>query len=740
MSKYKKFFKDTSIEIKHFDTLPNDESLQWGMYGCNQERYFKDNTTDIFTKVFLSDDKIRWMFVDYVYHVLLLNLNTKINVLLKELYDTYLYKEEFLNLLFKGGNVMNLYYGNLKKQISEYKKNCEYKFYGNFVIDNVSKFLNDLDNNFQISDVDFSLFIGCFDYIKYLKITHCAKIIIAETLKKISTNFDEYFYSVLDDTFRAKPFSAKNKENTENITTREEKFRYFIGQLNKNITDMNEVNFGNLFEKTIIKFNKPHQLIKLYLVFEKKAIESNVNIEGKLNTLANLINNIVDDKLSDLFSNNFYTNEKIDELKAKIKQFYLTENFCVKFKDNYKNQKHSIHIFVYEGKQSVESLLEKRRNAIVHANKNLNEPTNIINTEPDFLHYITYNTSILKLRSSGTSDFDLFRIKFNVCLKDAIEEYVLEEDYEKFVKKLKIQQKERDLENERDNTKKNLFISREEFLKFIDDNKFKLVQQKKENFNVPSEFIDVSIPSFQDVTAQHFIKNSENQNISNIFKVIDDTFLYSDCYSKTEIYEDLNIVLFSQNTYFPWVDKKYDKRIRRLITMLVISNLVFNNGKYALESKMKNILKNLIYTCVTIYNSLNSGGDYNVDLSNIKKYIINDYSNIFDNINIIAFIIDSIDKNNQLIDYRTIFKINTNYDCIKYLLNFILIFYKLFSDTSDANNMDIVKFSNAYRIEQLWEPFDQTNSNNVVAELKKKYSILLKTIIDNGQVLLLIFQ
>jgi hypothetical protein len=333
----------------------------------------------------------------------------------------------------------------------------------------------------------------------------------------------------------------------------------------------------------------------------------------------------------------------------------------------------------------------------------------------------------------------LFRIKFNVKIQNVIKEYVLEEDYDKFVDELSKYQRNRDIENERDSTNKKLFLSREEWDAFISGNGFKLVQVKKLNFNIPSEFIDISLPAFQDLTAQHFIKKNGNQKVSNIYKIVDGTFLYTDCYSKIEIYDDLNIVIFSQNTYFPWVDKKYDKRIRRLIALLVIANLVFANGKYTLEPDTRTILKNLIYTCVIIYNSLTADKDYNMDFNNIKKYIVPDSSINYVDVEVVAFIVNTIDVNNELVDYRSIFKINEKYSSLKYLLNLIFIFYKLFSNKSDSNNKNIVRFLNAYRTEQLWEPFDEADSNNIVAELKKKYIKLLKTIIDNGQVFLLIF-
>lgn len=237
MSSYTNFFKNNPIKIKHYDTLLNDDTLQWGMYGSNQDRYFKDQSTDFFTKVFLSDDKIRWMFVDYVYHILLFNLNTKINKLLEDLYETYMFENEHFYLVFKGGNVMNLYYGNLKTQIDEYRKNCAYQFDKHFIIANVKDFLKDLDNNFQISDVDFSLYIDCMDYIKYLKISHCIKIIVSDTLKSISVDFDNYYDSVMNSTVNKNYIPIECTDTMKQLETKETNFRIFIDLLKKILSE-----------------------------------------------------------------------------------------------------------------------------------------------------------------------------------------------------------------------------------------------------------------------------------------------------------------------------------------------------------------------------------------------------------------------------------------------------------------------------------------------------------------------
>jgi len=247
------------------------------------------------------------------------------------------------------------------------------------------------------------------------------------------------------------------------------------------------------------------------------------------------------------------------------------------------------------------------------------------------------------------------------------------------------------------------------------------------------------MPAFVDTTSQHFIESVENNTISNIYTIINDTLYYTDCYSKAQIYDDINVVLFQQNTYFPWVDKKYEKRIKRLITMLFISNLEYIRGKYVLTHDMRSILKNLVHTCVIILNSINSRKKYNIDLKDIQKYLNIDYGGAGINTSTTLFLIQTININNELIDFTNIYKINEHNRCIRYLINFILIFYKLFSDPTVKNNEDIIDFCNIYKLTQLWAPLDKADSNNIAEEIRNKYTKLLKTIVEIGRVLLLIF-
>jgi hypothetical protein len=742
MSILNKFFKNNAIKIKHVDSLLNDDGLQWGLYGSNQDRFFKDKTTELYTKVFLSDDKKRWIFVDYLYHKILFNLNTKINKLLKELYNTYLFKNEHYYLVFKGGNVMNLFYSPVKSQINEYKKNCSYEVNKDYIIKDVKDFLDDLDNNFQISDVDFSLYIDCLDYNKFLKISHCLKIIISENLVNISNNFDSYYESVQKDL--AQNYSPPNpfigigncNETIPALELKEAKFKKCIDAISK-ATGFTELTLKTSINIMIQRFSKAHQLIKLYLIYEKIALVNNFNIITELTHLEIAIGQLVDAKFNNLRSNNFYTKTKINEFVCLIKDFYFKQNFCVKFKDTYEDQKHTINVYVYDGQKKVEPLINKRDSVIVYGTEILSQPLEIINSDPKSHHYISYNSSILKIRKSinGHASFDLFRIKFNVELNDVFNEYILHGDYELIVKKIKERQRQCDSSL----PVKLLFESWEELVNFAHENNFELNKQEKTKYNIPSEFIDLSIPTFNDSTAIHFIHSIQNNMTVGISNVIDNTFLYTDCYSMTQIYDDINIILFQQNTYFPWADKKYEKRIKRLVTMLFISNLSIINGRYVLNNTTRSMLKNLIQTCIIIINSLNTGNEYDIDFANILKYLEPDPSGINLDIRTATYLIKTSNINNEFIDFVSIYKINKSYTDIRYLINFILIFYNLFSIKSTQNDKDIVLFCNIYRYLQGWVLFDINDSTYIISDLRNKYAKMIKTIIEIGRILLLIF-
>lgn len=749
MNNFDNFFNFNSINIKFFDSLFNDSNLQWGMYGKNGERYFKDKTTDIFTKFFLADDKLRWMFVDYVFNSFNSIITLKINKLLLEKYETYLYPEEKIYLVFKGGNVMNFYYSLLKNQIDKYKIiNCDLEISNGLLLKDINKYLKELENNFQISDVDFSLYIECKDYVKNEKISNCCKIIILDVMKDIINNFDDYFNSInghvepeLSEVIIEKTDDELNEYFDDII--------FLIDKLTKEQFDTS-IHLGEGINDTIELIKSIHQLTKLYDLCERKALEFGFDINDKLVLIADLINDILTKKFNNIKANKFYTSNKIENFISALKTLYQNEKFCVKFKDQYENQKHNISIFVYEGLKDVNINIEPRKSAIVYTRQNLKRPLKILSSDFKKIHYITYNGTILKDRFSGISNFDLFRVKFNVQV-DNINEYSIsflpdtnaQQNYDLLVNILQIKQDEvnkinKDLVSRGLTGDKQIFNSFSELRDLFDLHNIGLNIIDKKHTLIPSEFIDISIPNYTDKTAIHFIESIQDE-LSYLQTTIDNNLYFTNCYSQIQIYDDLCVVLFQQNTFFPWDDKKYEKRIKRLITMLIISNLEDIDGVYKIKSYMRRKIKELINTCIIIYNDVISGTDYEINSLDISKYLNLDNITIPITEDIAKYILQTMDIDHEYIDFRYIFKISNKYSEIKYLLNFIFVYYKLFSKVSDANNLNIIKFMNVYKEKQLWENFDITNANEILEELKENFVSLLKSIIYTGRLLLIIF-
>jgi hypothetical protein len=121
------------------------------------------------------------------------------------------------------------------------------------------------------------------------------------------------------------------------------------------------------------------------------------------------------------------------------------------------------------------------------------------------------------------------------------------------------------------------------YINFSFNNTVKFTNVKKEtidfdlarlkvNFNCESnskqevfsgELFDLSIPKQEDSTRQHFCDNiKKNTNI--IDYIYDGQVIYMRLYSISYLLKDLIGVLFIASSIFPWLDKKYEKRVDRL--------------------------------------------------------------------------------------------------------------------------------------------------------------------------------
>ena len=207
-------------------------------------------------------------------------------------------------------------------------------------------------------------------------------------------------------------------------------------------------------------------------------------------------------------------------------------------------------------------------------------------------HYVSINSTINNIVDNHIVTFDLYRIKLNVELP-------------------------------------NISIS-----KFDEINKNKLIFKSSNNnlynISIPAEFLDISIPKFNDINLSKFRDNFNLESFNTFFSILnftdnDISYLNIITYSLEYLLDDLNLVLFKQNTFMPWIDSKYEKRINRLCCLSLLL-IIKNSKKYGFKSakiQNQNINENQQLVSKTNRNQFKYG--------NKIKNIIEDLSLLKDN-------------------------------------------------------------------------------------------------------------
>jgi len=97
---------------------------------------------------------------------------------------------------------------------------------------------------------------------------------------------------------------------------------------------------------------------------------------------------------------------------------------------------------------------------------------------------------------------------------------------------------------------------------------FTLLKESGQTQNVGGELIDVSIPHRRDSNTQHFFDHIRENVVRYHLRSGDQEFPFNS-YSIAYLSNDLENILFNQRD-FPWLDKKYKKRINRLMYLYFI--------------------------------------------------------------------------------------------------------------------------------------------------------------------------
>lgn len=604
-------------------------------------RAYKDESTSNFVNELFKNEDILNYFIFYNFQLIHYYLISNINYELEK-HDDVLKSDEEILLIFKGGNVMHFYFQNIVELIKD-----------NLSTDNqeLLKEISELYKNFKTSDVDMSVYIINNDEQKYNLIYYYITIYLTKAFIEIRNNFDKILYGkTLDIKEQELPLISQkyfyNQDPNYDIYTIHKNY-IVVSKFFENISDINNDtfldilnNFMNenyqIFIFTDIYVGSRYisilQMIKFYIKNPSilKILSQNEIISKFISVIDNIIkiqNDIVKIQLENKLYKlkNFYDKDSLSKILQSIVEKLNSSDYQNK---SFYNKDYNIDINTTTEYRLTKQItisdvnISPRKDLVIRA---INTPDfyGLVSFPEKHVHFITVNNVIYNpIGSEHIVGFDLYRIKFNIRLDS---------------------------------------ITNLEF-------------NKNQSLNIPSEFIDVSIPRFYDfnmINLRNKIYNnsgyihyfSKLNNIRlNCLNVLSTNLKYT--------IKDLDIVLYEQNTFIPWNDKKYGKRIIRLLFLIFVYyfkkanvlkcvdrfDLIFDNFIKNLEKLSENII---------LWNSVKN--EYN------KENVLNSISKI----------IYFNDSTNNLLDINTL----RNFYNYKDKLFFKIKYYNI----SDENNSCINK-------------------------------------------------
>ena len=474
-------------------------------------RLIRDNVgTSAFTDAFLGDVNMRKNFFDYSYNFINTKIQTELNDNMTNDNVQQLVGSEDVFLVFKGGNVMGIYFD---------------KYFAN--IDNV----DDYKKFFKVSDVDYTLYIKTNDNSRFIQIKYFVKNILINALKEISETFD----IILNKNKLNYVVSENEYEDKDNTYDDFSYINYVnIKKLFSTFDDVVNNEISNETKMTLLLANsKTHTLFSLCNIIKSmQIINGHIDIHNFSTIIKNLkqkCSNILNTKLN-ILAKDFYNDKRVDTLKNSLVEKLNEEKLLniTYFERLINVNKNIVDTFVFDKNKDAVNLndvqIVARDHVVVLANDDANEQTKIYNIDNKSTHYISHNNAINVHGVKIFTSFDLSRIKFNIVLNNHI-------------------------------LKNNIPI----------------------NLKIPSEFLDISIPNFRDLSRELFFdhlkidyKNPEMIELkyeNNNEKL--STRIYA--YSIEDVLSDLIHVLFYQKAMTPWLDGKYDKRLSRMIFFYLLN-------------------------------------------------------------------------------------------------------------------------------------------------------------------------
>ncbi|VBB17552.1 hypothetical protein YASMINEVIRUS_14 [Yasminevirus sp. GU-2018] len=705
-------------------------------------RFFRDMTTESFVKCFMSDAKTRFGFINYTYHAINTALQTKINQYLIENKQKPLYGKEEVVFVFKGGNIMNFFVEAIVNDdanaIMTGSKIAEVDWdkYGvkNVVLDqnddsgkpivNCKDLIDFIKTKFRISDIDYSIVINADNYARYTLIYGGVVKILADTLTSIGAFFDSYFNNcehhkaevtkmgpiiavkgdttvpnvILDSVgneltnmknlvshpYLDEIISAVIAENdakiqelkTTSSSLAEEIIEYIDELLIKDPLELIENFVNSVTTQTLFSLLIVHEYLQVVDYLHAKRLfgtMENSKYSMYVDKILTAVETSLKNKRSNVILSDFYTKEKIDvfqqDVVKRLNDAYDKTNAPIKkYELNFTGLVIKEDEVTMKNKTSIENVKIMPRNGMIMSsiNDSVQQLKNKQANDRGY-HYITFN-NVIHTRQPSSICFDLMRIKFNV---------VCDKTFSK--------------------------------------------NGTDQQLSIPSEFIDVSLPKWPDHSLRMFLKHNSVYELGYSDDTIDVSVL---SYDLEEICLDLQYVLFEQNYYCPWLDRKYEKRLFRLVFMLCCfahETYMTTNPKNNKEiEKFLNVVR-LADTMVTFMSS----DDVTVDqypYDALKEFLV------LDNMSVISQEIKNVEYKYKYQFIYDLVCVNHDYHMYSNLIKSIIIFsfmYKLPRGVS-------FDFINTNRVKYGYIPYENASMDAVFTDYKKMFIAMLKIVADIG--------
>lgn len=763
----------------HINNLVMDETKPYSLFGYDNARIFKDISTDSFINNIFDDKNKLFKFVDYTFY----SIYSKISKIHKILYVNgyFLDKNEYIDIIFKGGNTMSFFFDIIIKTlldrypeifIKKINTMKEYLKSHNINLVNIDDLLNSesdetiktfFDENkkkFKISDVDYTMYLNINDPIKYDIVKQLYNKVLINSLIEIRKFFDIYYLYIINGQTSNNSFMDILIDEYLPFNSNDDPYNKYINMIKKSIQSIKSSNMKNFYKiskkSPIVYFNNiENEFIEIF--FENKVV--NILILGsdkknyfnkkieyyndirnlrlvtiineylellqiyfhmhKIEELQNLVKDLLivsrknishhlNNKKRKILDSKMYNTQSINNFMNEITTKYNKENNPTIYNTKYLtsfDKKENIQkinllrtnpednlFFNVDNYDDVDNEINfvKKNDTITYATNDIKIYDTNNSYENQYYHYISYNNSIYNSYEQYNRKFDLFRIKFNVRLTKPI-------------------------------------IS-------VDD-------KLKDKYDVPSEFVDVSIPAFQDINRKYFYNEVQEEGINILNSTFGLETYYWNTYSIHQLYDDLVKILFGP-TIIPWYDGKYNKRIIRLLLLFSF---------YKIEKSVKNkescqwicCLTDLLKLTNELYNYTNNSQDNIISLQSIKPIILgklyNDKYNDEQANTILKYTFDNcLYKLNEL-GYNHIIKIDDYYEDFELIIRFI-IFYSY----SMKKNCFFDIFNNIRYITGLlpYEPdkiiVKDGIEYNIIDYNNLKFKELLKLIIETISVLIFV--